>query len=122
MGCEVQRTLWLSKWANFTLFLNPFGISETKELHRAAMPYLKRDVGGDGWESVGEKALRTGRYDGLIHLSPFSCLPEIVARDIMLSMRDKIPVLYVSLDEQTGRGGLITRLEAFTDMVRRKKR
>lgn len=121
LGCEVRRTLWLSKWANFTLFLNPFHITDTNELHRAAMPYLKRDIGGDGWESVGERVLRTGQYDGLVHLFPFSCLPETVARNIMVPMRDKIPVLHVSLDEQTGRAGLITRLEAFTDLLKRKK-
>lgn len=121
LGCEVIRTLFLSEWTKFTLLLNPFGITDTKELHKAAMPYLSEDVGGDGWESVGERVLRTGKYDGLIHLYPFSCLPEVVAMNIMMPMRDKIPVLHVSLDEQTGRTGLITRVEAFTDMVRRKK-
>ena len=121
LGCEVQRTLWMSKWTNFTFFLNPFHITDTRELHKAAMPYLVRDVGGDGWESVGERSLRTGQYDGLVHLLPFGCLPEIVAMNIMIPMRDKIPILHISLDEQTGKTGLITRLEAFTDMIRRKK-
>lgn len=121
LGCEVQRTLWLSKWSNFTLFLNPFGITDTKQLHLAAMPYLSRDVGGDGWESVGEKAFRVGSLDGIVHLAPFGCLPEIVARNIMMSMPG-VPTLHVTLDEQTGRTGLITRLEAFTDMLRRQKR
>lgn len=120
LGCEVERTLWLSKWTNFTLFLNPFGVTDTKLLHRAAMPYLTRDVGGDGWESVGEKVLRTGQYDGLVHLAPFGCLPEITARNVMMPMKDKVPTLHVTLDEQTARGGLITRLEAFVDMLRRK--
>lgn len=122
LSCEVERTLWLSKWTNFTFFLNPFGITDTEMLHRAAMPYLKTDIGGDGWESVGERALRTGTLDGLIHLYPFSCLPEVVAINIMAPMKDKIPVLHVTLDEQTARGGLLTRLEAFVDMIRRKKR
>ena len=121
LGCEVERTLFISKWTNFAFFLNPFGITDTKLLHRAAMPYLKSDVGGDGWESVGERVLRTGELDGLIHLLPFGCLPEITAQNIMKRMKDKIPVLHIPLDEQTGRAGLLTRLEAFTDMLRRGK-
>lgn len=120
LGCEVHRTLWMSKWTNFTLFFNPFGITDTKRLHRAAMPYLRRDVGGDGWESVGERILRVGSLDGIVHLQPFGCLPEIVATNIMQTIPG-VPTLHLSLDEQTGRTGMITRLEAFTDMLKRRK-
>ena len=121
LGCEVCRTIMLSKWTNFTLFLNPFGVTDTRRLHKAAMPYLSRDVGGEGWETVGEKVMRAHELDGLIHLYPFGCLPEIVARNIITPMQDGIPMLHVPLDEQTARSGLLTRLEAFVDMVRRKK-
>lgn len=120
LGCEVQRTLWLSKWTNFTLFFSALGFSEAKGLHRAAMPYLSRDVGGDGWESVGEKVLRAGSLDGIVHLAPFGCLPEIVATNIMMNIPG-VPTLHLTLDEQTGRAGMITRLEAFVDMLRQKK-
>jgi predicted nucleotide-binding protein (sugar kinase/HSP70/actin superfamily) len=34
----------------------------------------------------------------------------------------KIPFLHLSLDEHTSEGGLVTRLEAFLDMVKRKKK
>ena len=33
-----------------------------------------------------------------------------------------IPILPLIMDEQTGRAGYITRLEAFVDLMRRKKR
>ncbi len=33
-----------------------------------------------------------------------------------------IPVLSLILDEQMGRAGFVTRLEAFVDLIRRRKR
>jgi predicted nucleotide-binding protein (sugar kinase/HSP70/actin superfamily) len=124
LGVEVERTMSLSRWVKYSLFLNYLGIDEWKEVHEAAMPYLKRDVGGDGWESVGEKVVyaREG-YDGLVHLAPFTCMPEIVAQNIMPSTKEDIPVLTVLYDEQMARPGMITRLEAFVDLLRfRRKR
>ena len=34
----------------------------------------------------------------------------------------EIPILPLILDEQTGRAGYITRIEAFVDLMRRRKR
>jgi len=125
LGVEVKRTMSLSRWVKYRLFLNYLGVDEWKEVHEAATPYLKRDVGGDGWESVGEKVVyaREG-YDGMVHLAPFTCMPEIVAQNIMPSTKEDIPVLTVLYDEQMARPGMITRLEAFVDLLkfRRKRR
>jgi len=124
LGVEVRRTTFISEWTKFSLFLNPLGVDEKSKIHRAAQPYLKRDVGGDGWESVGEKVLHANEYDGLVHLAPFTCMPEIVAQNIMPKTRENTPVLTVLCDEQMGKAGLITRLEAFVDLLeyRREKR
>jgi predicted nucleotide-binding protein (sugar kinase/HSP70/actin superfamily) len=125
LGVEVERTMSLSRWVKYSLFLNYLGIDEWKEVHKAAMPYLKRDVGGDGWESVGEKVIHAQKgYDGIIHLAPFTCMPEIVAQNIMPSTKEDIPVLTVLCDEQMAKPGMITRLEAFVDLLkfRRKRR
>jgi predicted nucleotide-binding protein (sugar kinase/HSP70/actin superfamily) len=123
LGVEVERTMSLSRWVKYRLFLNYLGVNEWKEVHEAAMPYLKRDVGGDGWESVGEKVVygREG-YDGVIHLAPFTCMPEIVAQNIMPSTKEDIPVLTVLYDEQMARPGMITRLEAFVDLLKFRRR
>ncbi len=122
MGVEVRRKTFISGWTKFTMFLNPFGINENRRIHRAALPYLKRDVGGDGWESVGEKVLHAGEYDGLIHLAPFTCMPEIIAQNIMPSTREQLPVLTILCDEQIAKPGVITRLEAFVDLLERRRR
>ncbi len=122
LGVEVRRRLFISGWTKFSLFLNSLGINEMAKIHKAALPYLKRDIGGDGWESVGEKVLHAKEYDGLIHLAPFTCMPEIVAQNIMPSTKENIPVLTILCDEQTTKTGMLTRLEAFVDLLERKRR
>jgi predicted nucleotide-binding protein (sugar kinase/HSP70/actin superfamily) len=122
LGVEVRRTTFTSEWTKFSLFLNPVGINEKDRIHQAALPYLKRDIGGDGWESVGEKVLHAKEYDGMVHLAPFTCMPEIIAQNIMPSTREKIPVLSLICDEQIAKAGILTRLEAFVDLLERKRR
>ena len=122
LGVEVRRTIFTSEWLKFSLFLNPLGINEKERLHKAALPYLKRDIGGDGWESIGEKVLHAKEYDGIIHLAPFTCMTEVVAQNIMPTTREQIPVLTFICDEQITKTGMLTRLEAFVDLLQRKRR
>lgn len=124
LGVEVERTMTLSRWVKYSLFLNYLGIDEWRKVHKLANPYIDHDVGGDGWESVGEKVLYAHNgYDGLVHLAPFTCMPEIVAQNIMPSTQEDIPVLAVTCDEQQGKQGVLTRLEAFVDLLEfRRKR
>lgn len=122
LGVEVRRTTFVSEWTKFSFFLNPLGINEKQRIHRAALPYLKRDIGGDGWESIGEKVLHAKEYDGLVQLAPFTCMPEIIAQNIMPKTKENIPVLTILCDEQTTRTGMLTRLEAFVDLLTSKRR
>jgi predicted nucleotide-binding protein (sugar kinase/HSP70/actin superfamily) len=123
LGVEVERTMTLSRWVKYSLFLNYLGMNEWRKVHKLANPYIDHDVGGDGWESVGEKVLyaRNG-YDGVVHLAPFTCMPEIVAQNIMPSTQEDIPVLAVMCDEQQGKQGMLTRLEAFVDLLEFRRR
>lgn len=121
MGVDVRRTNSFARWTRFNFFFNPLGVDEWKKVHKAALPYLKRDVGGDGWESVGEKVLHSKEYDGIVHLAPFTCLPEVIAQNIMPSTKEQIPVLTIVCDEQMGKGGVMTRLEAFVDLLQRRR-
>jgi len=122
MGVEVRRTTYISDWTKFSLFLNPLGVDEKDRIHKAALPYLKRDIGGDGWETIGEKVLHSGEYDGMVHLAPFTCLPEIMAQNIMPTTREEMAVLTILCDEQMTKTGVLTRLEAFIDLLERKRR
>jgi predicted nucleotide-binding protein (sugar kinase/HSP70/actin superfamily) len=55
---------------------------------------------------------------------PFTCMPEIVAQGILTRVsRDlSFPVLTLIIDEHTGEAGINTRLEAFVDLLRARKR
>jgi len=50
-------------------------------------------------------------------------MPEVAIKAMIprLSRDYQIPILSLNLDEQTGRAGFITRIEAFIDMIRRLK-
>ncbi|UKI40933.1 MAG: hypothetical protein L6V95_12615 [Candidatus Melainabacteria bacterium] len=101
------------------------GETHLERAFRLARPYLMRDIGGDSLESISDVAFADQRgIDGIIHVSPFTCMPEIVTQNIFPKMREncEIPILTLIMDEQTGKAGYITRLEAFTDLMRRRKR
>jgi len=123
LGVEVARNLFISRWINDNLFK---GILPLPAHHpeKTAPPFLNHFVGGHGWETVGDTVTfaREG-LDGVIHLAPLTCMPEIVAHSIMPAVQQAlgIPVMTVYLDEQTGEAGLQTRLEAFFDMLKWRK-
>lgn len=126
LGVEVDRSIYLSEWINdHMLFGRVKGLRSRHEACRAALPYLKHFVGGHGQETVGSTVLyaRAG-YDGVIQLLPFTCMPEIVARGILPAVSSEldIPVLTLTFDEQTGEAGLMTRLEAFLDLLEKRKK
>ena len=127
MGVEVRRSLTVSSFLKDAIIPKIFRKGEThlQRADRLAKPYLMRDIGGDALECVSDVAYANERgIDGIIHLSPFTCMPEIMSQNIFPSMREdcEIPILPLILDEQTGRAGYITRIEAFVDLMRRKKR
>jgi len=122
LGVEVCCPLSVGEWVRFNPLAIVLGLREKDRSHKAAKPYLSGTVFGDGWQSVGEKVLHARDWDGLIHLEPFGCLPEIVARNIVPSTKESLPVLDIICDEHTAKVGVVNRLEAFTDMIQRKKR
>ena len=122
MGVEVRRTrtTYFSEYVRFGPFANTL-LQEKKELMKAASPFLRRDVGGHGLESVAERIRLTGQYDGAVHLAPFTCMPEVVAQNIMPSIPEGLPILTLHCDEQMGRAGVLTRIEAFVDLLARRR-
>ena len=68
--------------------------------------------------------LKDTKIDGLITLTAFGCGPDslMIERITRQAKRFNKPLLNLTVDEQTGEAGFITRLEAFVDMLFRKKR
>ena len=126
MGVQVRRSLTVSSFLKDAIIPKMFKKGEThlERAYRLAKPYLMRDIGGDALECISDVLYAKERnVDGLIHVSPFTCMPEIMSQNIFPKMREDInlPILSLIMDEQTGRAGYITRLEAFVDLMRRKK-
>lgn len=125
MGVLVERSVYISDWVTDHIFLSPLGISPGRHYRADALPYLSTEIGGHAMETIG-KAARWGKsgWDGLIQLAPFTCMPELVSKSLLGRVSEKygIPVLSFFLDEQAGEAGVQTRLEAFVDLIQRRKR
>jgi len=62
--------------------------------------------------------------DGIIFLCSFCCGPDSLIDEIMTrdAREAKIPYISLVLDEHSGQAGVITRIEAFVDMIVRKNK
>jgi predicted nucleotide-binding protein (sugar kinase/HSP70/actin superfamily) len=80
-----------------------------------------------------EEILAAARYfltkgrkeiDGVIFLISFACGPDSLMSELI--MRDmkvvNLPFLALIIDEHSGEAGILTRIESFVDMIKRKKR
>lgn len=119
MGIEAHRGLVISSFIK--RHLGPF---YKWKLKKQTKDYLTSMVGGHGMDSVAEMLDYAKKgFDGVIHLFPMGCMPEVTVRPILnrISHEKNIPLLSLSLDEQSGQAGLQTRIEAFVDLIRANK-
>ncbi|KUG04760.1 activator of (r)-2-hydroxyglutaryl-coa dehydratase [hydrocarbon metagenome] len=124
LNVEVDNSIYISDWLNDHLLGGLVKKSHRKHLVRCANPYLNYFVGGHGLETVGSAVdYARKRFDGVIQVGPLTCMPEIVAQSVLglVSKEEGIPCMTLYFDEHAGTAGIQTRLEAFTDMLRRKK-
>lgn len=100
-----------------------FGKHDKRSL-RKSKGYLRYTVGANGVDSVAQcrKYAQLG-YDGIIHMKSFGCTPELNAMPVLMNMaRDyHIPILHISFDTHTSETGVLTRIEAFCDMITMKR-
>ncbi len=118
-GVYVTRGTYVTDWIGPSSKNLVAGTSDG-ELSRLAEPYLGHFVGGEGTQSVGHAVHYANEgYDGVVHMFPFTCMPDTIAKAILPRVgRDlDIPIIHFTIDEQTGRAGVITRLEAFLDLL-----
>ena len=73
---------------------------------------------------AGDYYLNNG-VDGVIGIMAFGCGPDSMMMDVVQRKATQLrttPFMCLTLDEHTAESGLVTRLEAFLDMVHRRKR
>ncbi|MDI9499696.1 MAG: hypothetical protein WAP56_00025 [Acetivibrionales bacterium] len=124
LGVEADRKVTVSNWIIEHMIKKPLHLPRDMEYAKAAKPWLGAMIGGHAQETIGNTAIYAKNgYDGVIQIFPFSCMPEIVAESLLPSVgRDlDIPVLTLIIDEMTGEAGYMTRVEAFVDMLERRR-
>lgn len=74
-------------------------------------------------QHTAEKMLEDNMVDGLIHVTAFVCgLDSVLGKTLdRLAEQYNKPLMVMRVDEHTGESHLQTRIEAFTDMLKRKK-
>lgn len=125
-----ERGVWLSRGVYLTDWIgpsrkNPVQGHTDAEVAEFARPYLDYRVGGEGQATIGHTMMaKHFGYDGVIQMLPFTCMPDTIAKAILpvVSQREDIPVLTLIVDEQTGKAGVHTRLEAFLDLLVNRRR
>lgn len=89
--------------------------------------HVKKDM----FWTYGRQLLGSGLYfldeqnvDGVILVTAFGCGPDSLIKEIIereYKRRNTLPLLCLTIDEQSGEAGLQTRLEAFVDLLRLKE-
>lgn len=125
LGVEVKSTQYISEWVEHNATPSFLSHDKTHKMHIEGKKYTTCNCGGHHLGNIGwiEEFSKEG-LDGIIHLMPFGCLPELVTRTMShkLSEQFDIPILTMSIDEQNGEANTQTRLEAFVDLCAGRKR
>ncbi len=125
LGAEVERSQYLTQWVNYNALPKFMNFTHETKILKKGEKYLPIEIGGHAKQNVGHIVDYSERgFDGVIHLMPFGCLPELVSQSIVpkITADVGIPVLTISLDEHSGTANNITRIEAFMDLVRGRRK
>jgi len=117
MGVEVVSPI--SEYAFMTVVTRMYYKTQARLIERARR-FFRAPGGGDSLLSVGHALEFVETTDGILHLYPFTCLPETSVRQVLEPYMAKLrfPYMHFNLDEQTGEEGFATRLETFVDMIK----
>ncbi|MGB9680079.1 MAG: 2-hydroxyacyl-CoA dehydratase [Thermoanaerobacteraceae bacterium] len=123
-GAEVERSHYISEWIDYNMIPLPSYKSKEREILKKGEKYIELVIGGHAKQSAGGiiDFMERG-FDGVIHLKPFGCLPELITQSVI----DKIireydyPIISLSIDEQVATANLLTRIEAFLDVIKIKR-
>ncbi len=74
--------------------------------------------------AVGYHYMNSADIDGIIHLTAFGCGPDSILGPFLEIDADQAhkPFMTLRIDEQTGESHLLTRIEAFIDLLKLSKR
>lgn len=126
LGVCVERDITIGWWIRKTASDPMRGIFQFLRRGKTAMGrgYLDYEIGGYTKDTVEYAASsRLRGFDGVIQIFPAGCMPEIVGRAVLnrVAEEENVRIMTLIYDEMSGEAGYLTRLEAFTDMLERRK-
>lgn len=99
-----------------------------RRLARRQLKTLPRKIKWDFESRIVGTALhwsRTRSVAGVVYVSSFACGPGSMIGALLedeFSREDSVPLMSITLDEHSAEGGMVTRIEAFMDMLQRRDR
>lgn len=124
MGVELERKVTISQWILNDMLRKGLHLPKNSSHEKAAKAYLGKIVGGHTHHTIGNSVIHAkDGYDGVIHLYPLGCMPEIVSQAILPAVEEdyQIPIMTIIRDEMTGEAGFATRVEAFVDLLKKRR-
>ena len=127
-NCNIEK--WLAEneveiIRNFDLSQMAVAIFTVDEQVKNSGGYVDYNIGSTANDAIAQayEMIQDG-IDGIIHVKPSSCSPEITAMSILQNMSKdfNVPFMYMTFDTETSEAGVHTRLEAFHDMIVMKRR
>lgn len=113
----------IKRWTNaeYLLFKKA---KKIKKYLKTKPKYAKYRMGADALDNIARtEYLCKNNYDGIIHIKSSFCTPEIGAMPIInkIAHEYNTPVIFFSFDANTDETGILTRLEAFHDMIEMRR-
>ncbi len=124
MGVELERKVTISQWIINDMLRKGLHLPKNSSHEKASKAYLGKIVGGHTHHTIGNSVIHAkDGYDGVIHLYPLGCMPEIVSQAILPAIEEdyQIPIMTIIRDEMTGEAGFETRVEAFVDLLKKRR-
>ena len=118
MGCSIKRHIDISWWIRYSLLSAVLPESVRRKMKCDGR--IKNNIGGYGRETV-DRLMKDKWSDGVIKIMPAGCMPEIVTKAFCQSSEEDRMILHLIYDEISGQAGYETRIEAFVDMLERRK-
>lgn len=87
----------------------------------AAKPFIEHEIGGDGQPTIAHARhhIEDDGVDGILHLYPFKCMPEGMAKDALIEMSQiyGIKSLHLSFDKEIEIERLKTEINTFSTLL-----
>ena len=118
----IKNNIRVKRFTNVYYLL--FEKSNAVKKYLKKINFIKYPMGADAFDNIARtKYLINKKYDGIIHIKSSFCTPEIGAMPVInkLCEENNMPVIFFSFDSNTSDVGIKTRLEAFYDLIERKK-